>query len=160
MYRNDTVLPFFGILFGVALWYMAYLDGLHIARLAGHQPEELSVGQLGLITFGIVFFLWGAIGYISAWLEGGELRPGREEAEGGAAPMVVVFVLALLLVGLSGLFVNTVLYGLTEGPVKPSFMGQLTAAILLVMTLLLVVYKKFFVDDEVLVEDEHSEVPW
>lgn len=160
MYRNDTVLPFFGILFGVALWYMAYLDGLHIARLAGHTPEELSVGQLGLITFGIVFFLFGAIGYISAWLEGSELRPGRHEAEGGAAPMVVIFVLAILLVGLSGLFVNAIVYGLTEGPVKPAFMGQLAAAILLVMTLLLVVYKKFFVDDEVLVEDEHSEVPW
>lgn len=160
MYRNDTVLPFFGILFGVALWYMAYLDGLHIAQLAGHQPEELSVGQLGLITFGVVFFLWGAMGYISAWLEGDELRPGRHAAEGGAAPMVVTVVLALLLVGLSGLFVNAVLYGLTEGPVKVRYLGQLASAIFLVMTLLLVVYKKYFVDDEVLVEDEHSEVPW
>ncbi len=160
MYRNDTVLPFFGVLFGVALWYMAYLDGLHIARLAGHTPEELSVGQLGLITFGIVFFLFGAIGYVSAWLEGSELRPGKHEPPGGAAPMVVVFVLALLLVGLSGLFVNAILYGLTEGPLKPAFMGQLAAAILLVMALLLIVFKKFFVEDEVLVEDEHSEVPW
>jgi len=160
MYRNDTVLPFFAVLFGVALWYMAYLDGLHIARLSGYTSEKMSVGQIGLVTFGIAFFLWGAIGYVSAWLEGSELRPGHEEAEGGAAPMVVVFVLALLLAGLSGLFVNAVLYGLTEGPVKSSFMGQLAAAILLVMALLLVVYKKFFVDDEVLVEDEHSEVPW
>ncbi len=160
MYRNDTVLPFFGILFGVALWYMAYLDGVHIQNLLGHTPEELSVGQLGLITFGIVFFLYGAIGYISAFLEGSELRPGRHEAEGGVAPVILTIVLTLILVALSGVFVNAIAYGLTEGPVKSSFLGQLAAGIFLIMALLLVIYKKHFVDDEVLAEDEHSEVPW
>jgi len=46
MYRNDPILPTFSLILALGLFYMAYLDGLHIARLLGHTPEELSVGPV------------------------------------------------------------------------------------------------------------------
>ncbi len=159
MYRNDTVIPFFSILFSAALFLMAYLDGQHIARLAGHTPEELSVGQIGLMAFGIVFFLYGAIGYLSNWLEGEELRPHRKLADPGNTHVIGI-VLSLLAVALSGFFARVILYDLQNETTFPALEGGLFGAIFLVAALLLVMYKKFYQDEEVLTEHEDSEVPW
>ena len=159
MYRNDTVIPFFSILFSAALFLMAYLDGQHIARLAGHTPEELSVGQIGLMAFGIVFFLYGALGYLSNWLEGEELRPHRKLADPGNTHVIGI-VLSLLAVALSGFFARVILYDLQNETTFPALEGGLFGAIFLVAALLLVMYKKFYQDEEVLTEHEDSEVPW
>ncbi len=160
MYKNDSVLPFFGLLFAVALWMMAYFDGQHLAMLLGHAPEELSGGQIGLITFGAVFFIYGVMGYVSYWLEGEELRPGRHEASNSLWAGVAIVLLLILLVALAGVFTQTIIYWSTEGPVSTGFAGRLAGYILLDMAAILVVFKKYFVAEVVVAEDEHSEVPW
>jgi len=161
MYKNDSVLPFFGLLLAVAFWYMAYLDGQHLAALAGHPLEDLSGGQIGLITFGAVFFIYGVMGYVSYWLEGEELRPGRHESPASIGAGVVIAILTIILVALSGLLVQTVIYWANEAPVSYGFAGRLAGYILLDMAAILVVYKKYFVAEVVITEDDHhAEVPW
>ena len=64
MYRNDPILPTFALILAAGLFYAAYLDGRHIARLLGHVPEELSVGQIGLMAFGAVLLLYGLMGSV------------------------------------------------------------------------------------------------
>jgi len=161
MYKNDSILPFFGLLFAVALWFMAYLDGLHLAALAGHPLEDLSGGQIGLITFGAVFFIYGVMGYVSYWLEGDELRPGRHESPGSMGAVIAIAVLTVILIALSGLFVQTIVYWANEAPVSYGFAGRLAGYILLDMAAILVIYKKYFVAEVVITEDDHhAEVPW
>ena len=160
MFRNDTIIPFLALLAGLGLGLMAYLDGQHIAGLAGRAPAELSVGQIGLVAFAIVFFLYGAIGSISAWLEGEELRPGKHLSRLGRAPVVIVVALSLALVALSGLFVNAVFRALETGKNAPAVQGGLIALSLVIAAVLLAIAKKYLVGDETLTEDEHQEFPW
>ena len=160
MYKNDSVLPFFGLLLAVAFWMMAYYDGLHLAALAGHPLEELSGGQFGLITFGAVFFIYGVMGYVSYWLEGDELRPGRHESPNSFWAGVAIAILVVILVALSGLLVQTVIYWANTGPVSYGFAGRMAGYVLRDMAAILTIYKKYFVAEVVIAEDEHSEVPW
>ncbi len=160
MYRNDTVLPFFAILFSIALFYAFRLDAIHLEQLAGEAKEELTPGQIGLLAFSAVFLVYGLIGYFSTWLEGVELRPGRHVPEPGAAVAVVSVLLAVVLAGLSGFFVRLLLHQMTVGPVSSAAQGVVFGSIMLVAALLLAIYKKYYLGDEVLIEDEHSEVPW
>ena len=160
MFRNDTIIPFLALLAGLGLGLMAYLDGQHIAGLAGHALAELSVGQIGLIAFAIVFFLYGLIGSINAWLEGEELRPGKHLPRLGRAPVVIAVALSLALVVLSGLFVNAVFRALETGNNAPAVQGGLIALSLIIAAALLTIAKKYLVGDETLTEDEHQEFPW
>jgi len=158
MYRNDRVVPFFTLLFAAALFLMSYLDGRHITALAG-KPEPLSVGQIGLISFGLVLVVYGIIGYISVWLEGEELRPGVHKARPGAAQWVGM-ALSALAVALSGLFVQAIVHSLRTQQNHPAAEGIIFGAISLTVAGLLMVYKHYYQDDEVHVESEDSEVPW
>jgi hypothetical protein len=139
---------------------MAYLDGLHIAHLLGHTPEELSVGQIGLVAFGAVFLLYGLIGLTSYWLEGIELRPGRHFPTPSTAPVAAGVVLVLLLTALSGLFVRLIIYSGQTGHNPTWLQGLVFGSISLVVAALLGIYKKFFGRDEVITEGEKSEFPW
>jgi hypothetical protein len=160
MFRNDTIIPFLALLISFGLGLMAYLDGQHIAGLAGRTQAELSVGQIGLIAFGIVLFLYGLIGSISAWLEGEELRPGKHLPRLGRTPVVIGVILAVALVVLSGLFVNSVFRALETGKNAPAVQGGLIALSLIIAAVLLAITKKYLVGDETLAEDEHQEFPW
>jgi hypothetical protein len=160
MYRNDTVIPWFAILFAVALFWMSYLNGQHIAELAGHTPEELSVGQIGLMAFGAVLFIYGFMGLLSNWLEGEELRPIRHFPEPSTAPMVAGIILVLLLTAMGGFYVRLLIYSAQTGHNPTHLQGGLFAAMALVIALLLATYKKFYEREEAVTEDEHSEVPW
>ncbi len=160
MYRNDTVIPFFALLFAVALYFATYLDAQHLAALHGGPREELSEGQIGLLAFGTLFLIYGLIGYFSAWLEGVELRPGRHVPEPGAAVTLVAVLLAVVEAGLSGFFVRLLLDHLSGKPISSAAEGITFGAMMLVGAVLLALYKKFYLGDEVLIEDEHSEVPW
>ncbi|WP_027882062.1 hypothetical protein [Meiothermus rufus] len=160
MYRNDTIIPFFALLFSAALFLMSYLNGQRIAVLTGHKPEELSVGQIGLMAFAAVLFIYGAIGYISAWLEGQELRPGRHFPEPSTSPLVAGIVLVLLLTAMGGFFVQLLVYSAQSGQNPTWLQGGFFAAMALIIAALLAIYKKFYQREEVVTEDEHSEVPW
>ncbi|RTH05544.1 MULTISPECIES: cytochrome C [Thermus] len=160
MYRNDPIVPTFALILAAGLFYMAYLDGLHIARLLGHTREELSVGQIGLMAFGAVFLLYGLIGLVSYWLEGVELRPGRHFPTPSTAPVAVGVVLVLLLTALSGFFVRLIAYAAQTGHNPTWLQGFVFGTISLVVAALLGIYKKFFGRDEVITEEEKSHFPW
>lgn len=159
MYRNDRVIPFFTLLFAAALFFMAYMDGRHITALSGGKPQPLSVGQIGLITFGLVLLAYGLIGFISVWLEGLELRPGIHLARPGRGQWVGI-VLSVLAVALSGLFVQGIVHSLRTQQTDPALEGTIFAAISACVAGLLMLYKHDYQDDEVHVESEDSEVPW
>jgi hypothetical protein len=159
MYRNDRVIPFFTLVFAAALFFMSYLDGRYITALSGGKPQPLSVGQIGLISLGVVFLIYGVIGFISVWLEGSELRPGVHKARPGRAQWVGM-VLSVLAVALSGLFVQAIVHSLRTQQTHPAAEGIIFAAISLCVAGLLMLYKNYYQDDEVHIESEDSEVPW
>ena len=160
MYRNDAVVPAFAIIFSIALFWMTYLDGQRIALLEGHTPKELSVGQIGLMAFAMVLFVYGFVSLISYWLEGAELKPGKHLPAPGSLPMVAGVILSVLLVAIAGFFVRALAFGTIAKYHSASLQGGLFAAMMLLIALLATIYKKYFMGEEVLAEDEKSDFPW
>ena len=160
MYRNDPILPTFALILAAGLFYAAYLDGRHIARLLGHVPEELSVGQIGLMAFGAVLLLYGLMGLVSYWLEGIELRPGRHFPAPASAPVAAGVILVLLLTALSGFFVRLLVYSAQTGHNPTWLQGLIFGSISLVVAALFGIYRRFFGREEVITEEEKSEFPW
>jgi len=161
MARNDAVIPFWTLVIALVLGWAAYLDGNRITVLSGgNTPAALSVGQTGLVTFSLVFAVYGMIGLVSVWLEGVELRPGRHTPEVGVGPVVAGMLLALLLAAASGLFVQDIRRSLQTGQVHAGNEGMIFGAMALLSALLIVVSKEYMVGEEAIAEDEHSEVPW
>jgi hypothetical protein len=161
MYRNDALIPFWALVIALVLGWAAYLDSGRVAILSsGRGPAVLSVGQIGLVAFGLVFAVYGMIGLVSVWLEGVELRPGRHTPKPGGGPVVVGVLLALLLAAASGLFVHDILESLQTLQVHPASEGMIFGVMALLSAALIVVYRKYVVGEEAIAEDEHSEVPW
>jgi len=162
MYRNDTIGPFFALLFSVALYLATYLDGKHIAALHGGKLPHaaLSEGQIGLVAFATLFLIYGLIGYFSVWLEGVELRPGRHVPSPSPLAVAAALVLAVAEAALGGFFVRLMIHHYTVEPVSPAAEGAVFGAMMLIAALLIAIYKKYYLGDEVLIEEEHSEVPW
>jgi DMSO/TMAO reductase YedYZ heme-binding membrane subunit len=160
MYKNDTVVPIFALIFSIAMFFMTYLNGQRIAALQGRMPEELTVGQIGLMAFAMVLFIYGFIGLLSNWLEGAEMKPGKHTPEPSSLPVVAGVVLSLLLTAIAGFFARTLAFGSVEGYHKASLEGGLFAAMMLLIALLVTIYKKFFMDEEVLAEGGKSDFPW
>mgnify|MGYP003406590727 FL=1 len=160
MYRNDPILPTFALILAAGLFYAAYLDGRHIARLLGHVPEELSVGQIGLMAFGAVLLLYGLMGLVSYWLEGIELRPGRHFPTPSTAPVAAGVILVLLLTALSGFFVRLLVYSAQTGHNPTWLQGLIFGSISLVVAALFEIYRRFFGWEEVINEVEKREFPW
>jgi len=162
MYRNDPIGPFFALLFSVALYLAAYLDGKHIAALHGGELPHaaLSEGQIGLVAFATLFLIYALIGFASVWLEGVELRPGRHVPNPSGLVVFLALALAVVEAALGGFFVRLLIHHYTVEPVSPAAEGAVFGAMMLVGALLLALYKKYYLGDEVLIEEEHSEVPW
>ena len=160
MYRNGRYIPFLALCGAAALFFAAYLDQRHLEQRAGMVPEALSVGQIGMMAFAALFLVYGAIGYISIWLEGTELRPMRRKKSPGVAPVIAGILLSAFLAALAGSFARLIYTELVTAFVSPSLEGAMAASIFIVAALLLLLYRKYFIEDEVLVEDERGEVPW
>lgn len=160
MFRNDTLVPFFALLFGVALGLMAYLDGRHITQLAKAAPKDLSVGQIGLVAFGMVLVVYGLIGLLSVWLEGEELRPGKHSRRSGTGVLAFGLALVVALVVFSGLFVRSIISSQNSGAVDAAQQGALFAGMMLSGAALLALYKRYFIGEEAIAEDERGEFPW
>lgn len=114
MYRNDPILPTFALILAAGLFYAAYLDGLYIARLLGHTPEELSVGQIGSWPSGPSSSSTAS----SAWsLTGSRHRapPRAPLPHPATAPVAGGVILVLLLTALSGFFVRLLIYSAQTG---------------------------------------------
>lgn len=161
MYRNDAVVPAYALVFSLALFFMSFMNGRTIAARLGHTPEELTIGQIGLMAFAAVLFMYGFVGLLSNWLEGAEMRPGIHYPNPSSAPVVAGVVLSLALVLASGFFVRSLVFAASkEGSNVTWLQGGLFAAMMLIIAVLVSIYKKFFMAEEVLAEDEKSEFPW
>jgi len=159
MYRNDHVFPIFAFLVGLGLFFVAYLDGLHIARLEGHAPVEFSVGQIGLVSLGMVLVLYALIGLVSVWLEGQELRPEKRAARPGRK-LWILAALVFVVVALSGVFAQLILLSQRTQETRPTAEGVVFGLIAIAVAAVLALYKRYFQDEDVRAEPEDSEVPW
>lgn len=155
MLRNDPLVPFYALVASAAASFAAWLYGRHL----GPQPA-LSVGQIGLMAFGMLLLVYGVIGLASVWFEGRELRPGRRLPRRGVAPMVVGLVLSVVDAALAGIFVRLVVHGLATETSSPGPEGVAAGALFLCTAALLALYKRYFVEDEVTTDEQGSEVPW
>lgn len=159
MYRNDPVVPVFALLLSLGLFFTAYLDFVHITQLEGHAPPEFSVGMIGLVSLGVVFLLYAMIGLVSVWLEGYELRPAKRRAHPGRT-MWILAVLVFVVVALSGLFAQMILYSQRTQKTQPTVEGILFGLIAIAVGVVLALYKRYYQDEDVRAESEDSEVPW
>lgn len=155
MDRNDPLVPYYALVLAAAAYLATWLYGRHL----GAQPA-LSVGQIGLMAFGTLLLVYGAIGLVSVWFEGRELRPGRRVPSRGVVPTFVGFVLATGAAVLSGMFVRVIAHGLATETSTPRVEGVVAGGLFLCAAALLVLYKKYFVEDEVTTDAYDSEVPW
>lgn len=72
-------------------------------------------------------------------------------------------VLSVLLVVLSGFFVRTLVFANNPetGYYNPSTLqAGVFASMMLLLALLIAIYKKFFIEEEILAEDDKGEFPW
>ena len=104
--------------------------------------------------------VYGCVGMLSVWIEGTALRPGVQRATEGFVPLLVGLVLGLTIAVLAALLVRVIRARLHGEPVAALTEGGILGGIFLVCAAMLAVYRKYFVPDQVVVEDEDSEVPW
>lgn len=160
MYRNDYVLPAYALVLSLALFLIAYLDGRHLAALAGHPLDHLSSGQYGLLAFAISLLLFAVIGFVVVWLEGKELRPTKRRARPTRAAFFAVLVTAGLLVATSGVFVQAIRYSQRTQENNTMAEGILFGIVALLVATVLALYKRYFQDEDIRTESMESEVPW
>lgn len=129
-------------------------------------PEEISQPEIFLITFIVLLLTYGVIGFFSVWAEGQELRPGIHRAR--STPMVMVAMVATLAGAIlfAVLFVIEIVRGIQGMNSDPAVLPNVTregffsAMVLLLLAVAAGLYKKYFMDDEALVEDASGEFPW
>ncbi|GMA17368.1 cytochrome c6 [Deinococcus metallilatus] len=127
-------------------------------------PEDIKLPEIFLATFVMVLLTYGLIGLYSVWAEGTELHPGIHKAR--STPLAMTAMVVTLLLGLlfSALFVRQMVadYAAWGNKELPSVTteGFYAAMILFTIAIATGLYKKFFMDDEVLVEDASGEFPW
>lgn len=129
-------------------------------------PDEIHLPETFLISFVVLLLTYGVIGLYSHWAEGAELVPGIHKVRSGPMAMVAMLVTLAGVVLYSVLFVRQILTsiaGMSAGtPVPPQVTaeGFYAAMVVLLLALALGIYKKYFMDDEVVVEDASGEFPW
>ncbi|EYB66982.1 cytochrome c, class I [Deinococcus phoenicis] len=127
-------------------------------------PEDIKLPEIFLATFTMVLLTYGLIGLYSVWAEGQELHPGIHKARSTPLSMTAMVVTLGLSLLFSVLFVRQMVadYAAWANKEMPNVAmeGFYAAMILLTIALAIGLYKKFFMDDEVLVEDASGEFPW
>ena len=127
-------------------------------------PEDIKLPEIFLATFVMVLLTYGLIGLYSVWAEGTELHPGIHKARSTPLAMTAMVVTLALSLLFSVLFVRQMVadYAAWANEEMPNVTaeGFYAAMILLPIAIAIGLYKKFFMDDEVLVEDADGEFPW
>nr|WP_274704908.1 cytochrome c [Deinococcus geothermalis] len=127
-------------------------------------PEDIKLPEIFLATFVMVLLTYGLIGLYSVWAEGTELHPGIHKARSTPLAMTAMVVTLALSLLFSVLFVRQMVadYAAWANKEMPSVTaeGFYAAMILFTIAVAIGLYKKFFMDDEVLVEDASGEFPW
>ncbi|ADV66739.1 c-type cytochrome [Deinococcus maricopensis] len=129
-------------------------------------PEEIHLPEVFLVTFIVLLLTYGAIGLYSYWAEGEELHPGIHKTRSGTGAMVAMVATLAGTVLFSVLFVRQMVIDLrgwgADTPVMPNvpIEGFYAAMVVILLGIAVGLYKKYFMDDEVLVEDASGEFPW
>ncbi|WP_350244473.1 cytochrome c [Deinococcus sonorensis] len=129
-------------------------------------PEEIILPEIFLVTFVVLLLTYGLIGLYSYWTEGTELRPGIHKSRSSPLSMTAMVATLAGVVLFSVLFVREILRSIADMAATPPVAPQVTqegfyaAMVVLLLALAVGLYKKFFMDDEVLVEDASGEFPW
>jgi amino acid transporter len=160
MYRNDHVLPAYALVLSLVLFFIAYLDGRHLAALHGGPLEELSSGQIGLVGFAMVLLIYAVVGFVVVWLEGKEPTPVHKPAKPTRRQFLTVLVTAVVLVAASGVFVQAILYSKRTQETHTALEGVLFGIVALLVATVLALYKHYFQGEDVTTESQDSEVPW
>lgn len=119
-------------------------------------PAHLEAYQIALIVWGFVLLLFGVQGLLAVWLEGRELVPG--EARPAREPWGAVGSMVVLL-GLELFFAVRFVGDLVLNP-APEPLALWGALLFFGLAAMLVIYRKYFISDEVIVQERDDGVPW
>lgn len=156
MDRNAPYLPAIALLAALALFL-----AVHFTVPASHSgPVALSVVQIFMVVLTLVFFIYGAIGTLSVWLEGTELRVRRVPPRPGLGAVVGGLVGAVALVLIAGFFGRLIWTAAPGGRQDTFVQGSLAALIVFIAAGLVLLLRWATVADEVSTEDERTEIPW
>ena len=156
MSRNGFLGPFLSLVFSVMLAFAGWWSRLRL----GHTPGALSSTEIGMFALSALLLVYGCVGMLSVWIEGNALRPGVRRATEGFVPLLVGLGLGLTIAVLAALLVRVIRASLHGEPVAALTEGGILGGIFLACAAVLAVYRKYFVPDQVVVEDEDTEVPW
>ena len=159
MFSNTPRVPFISLVTAVALLFVVWLERRSRAGM-GSLPMSLSSVEIGLTALSAVLLVYGCIGLLSVWIEGEAPVPGQRRRTPGLVSLVVGLGLGVAVAVLGALLVGVILSELHGAPVRPLLEGGIMAGISLSTALGIVVYRRYFVTEDVLVEDQDSEVPW
>lgn len=120
-------------------------------------PDHLEAYQVALIAWGFVLLLYGLQGLISVWLEGQELRLGQKGERASESLWAVAAI--LLLLGLLAFFAVRFVNGLRVGT-TPAALAFDASMLFFGLAAMLVLYRRFFIADEVIVQDRDEETLW
>ncbi|WP_291424491.1 cytochrome c [Deinococcus sp.] len=129
-------------------------------------PEDLKLPEIFLGTFIMVLLSYGLIGLYSHWAEGAELHPGIHKVRATPVATLLIGTTMALTVLFTILFVRQMNIDYqgwaAKEPVMPNVTkeGFYSAMIILMIAGTLALYKKYFMDDEVVIEDATGEFPW
>jgi hypothetical protein len=160
MFRNDTLAPFLALVASVPLAFATWATRRRAAEITGQLPPSLTSVQIALLALSALLVIYGCVGLLSVWLEGRMLRPGVRSPTAAVAALAIGIVSSVAIVVLAAFLVAAVRSDLRGEHVAPVREGAILAAISLLCAIVLTVYRKYFMQEEALVEEEDSEVPW
>jgi len=154
MSYNGPLGPLLSLVLSVTL----ALVGWWSRQRLGPAPASLSSIQIGVFALSALLLVYGSVGVLSVWIEGRTLRAHR--ATEGLGPLLVGVVLSLAIAVLAAFLVRANLARLRGAPVGPRTEGAILGGIFLACAAVVAVYRKYFMPEQVVVEDKDTEVPW
>lgn len=119
-------------------------------------PAHLESYQIALIVWGFVLALYGVQGLLSVWLEGQQLQPGeRGSAREPWWAVAAIAVLAGAEIALAVQFIQNL-----QRQSDPQQLALDGALLFVGLATMLVLYRKYFIADEVIIQDRDDGVPW
>lgn len=119
-------------------------------------PEHLESYEIGLVAWIFLLALFGIQGLISVWLEGKELKLGREKRP-SESPIAVIAI-GILTVAELVLAVSFIQSLQANG--SPKALAIYAALIFFSLAAQLCLYRRYFIADEVIAQERDDELPW
>lgn len=118
--------------------------------------NELDSYQIGLIVWGLLLLISGVIGVVSLLIEKdvSKLELIKKDSY-DLLPLSLTLILVLIEIFFSAIFILE-LYSNAKGYV----LGLIAGVIFLLMAFIVFVFRKYFIDDEIIIQDINDDVPW